>query len=273
MAGLDRIMSRIAAMGVRDTERFWSLMPADLAKRCRAQTARIADSFATFMPTSDALRMNRVIGLGHRRRVEACTIDDLVERYRAAKVKRFCVMAGPGLHAAALRRLLVARGFVRQHGLALLLRDGHVPVARVATTLRVVRESHAMHRAALEILQESFPMPASRIAWSVAARLSDGDENFVALDGARPVAAASLRVDGDLAWLGGAATRTRWRRRGAQGALIATRLRRAVQLGCRWAWCETAEPAHRRPDISRRNLLRHGFVQVGVTPRYVWQER
>jgi hypothetical protein len=147
-----RILARVAAMGIRDTERFWSLMPADIAKRCRAQTARIADGFATTMPISDALRMNRVIGLGHRQRVEASTIDDLVERYRAAKVKRFCVMVSPGPHAAALGRLLAARGFVRQRGLALLLRDCRKPVASVASALRVVRESRALRRAALEIL-------------------------------------------------------------------------------------------------------------------------
>jgi acetyltransferase (GNAT) family protein len=114
-------------------------------------------------------------------------------------------------------------------------------------------------------------MPASRLAWPIAARSSRGGEHFLALDGRRPVAVASLRVDRDLAWLGGAATRTRWRRRGAQGGLIATRLRHAAQLGCRWAWCETAEPAPGRPDTSRRNLLRHGFEQVGVSLQYVWR--
>jgi len=265
-----RLLSRIAAMGIRDTERFWSLMPADIAKRCRAQTARIADSFATFMPTSDALRMNRVLGLGHQRDVEPSTIDTLIQRYRAARVKRFCVMVGPGPRAAGLVRRLAARGFVRRPGLALLVRDGRKPVSRMTGTLRVVRESRALHRDALEILHESFPTPASRLAWPIAARTSGGGENFIALDGARPVAVASLRVDGDLAWLGGAATRTFWRRRGAQSALIAQRLRRAARLGCRWTWCETAEPTPGRPDISRRNLLRHGFEQVGVSLQYVW---
>ncbi len=270
---MDRILSRIEAMGVRGSERHWALIPADLATRSHAQTAQVGDALATLMPSSDSLRMNRVIGLGHRRGADASTIDALIERFRAAKVRRFCVLLSPGPQAAGLARCLAARGFVRRPGHALLLRDCRKPVRRVATPLRVVREGPRLHRAAIGILGESFAMPASRLAWSLAARSGGGYEHFLALDGVRPVAVASLRIEGDLAWLGGAATRTRWRRRGGQGALVATRLRRAVWHGCRWAWSETAEPVPRRPDASRRNLLRHGFVQVSLKPKYVWRER
>ena len=273
MIGSDRILSRIEAMGIRGTAHHWSLIPAALAVRCRAQTARIGDAFATLMPTSDSLRMNRVIGLGHRRGVDPSMIEAILERYRAAKIRQFCVLLSPGPRAAGLARRLAARGFVREPGHALLLRDCRKPVARAASALRVVREGRALHRAAIEILGESFPAPARQLAWSLAARSRDRYEHFVALDGPRPVAVASLRIEGDLAWLGGAATRTRWRRRGGQGALIATRLRRAARRGCRWAWSETAEPVAGRPDASRRNLLRHGFVQACLKPRYVWRER
>ena len=273
MARMERILSRIEAMGLRGAEDHWSMMPPELAKRCRAQSARIGDALATLMPTSDSLRVNRVVGLGHRQRVDAATIDEMIQRYRAARIKRFSVMPSPGPHAAGLARRLAARGFTRKPGLVLLLRDCRKPVLRPASSLRVVREGPALHRAAIEILHESFPSPPSRLAWALSARARDRYEHFIAFDSLRAVAVASLRIEGDLAWLGGAATRTRWRRRGGQGALIATRLRRAARRGCRWAWSETMEPIRGRPAASRRNLIRHGFVQVGRKPRFVWEER
>jgi GNAT superfamily N-acetyltransferase len=78
-----------------------------------------------------------------------------------------------------------------------------------------------------------------------------------------------LRVEDGLAWLGGGAVRTPWRRRGIHQALILARLRRAARQGCRWAWVETAEPHTGRPDGSRRNLLRLGFEEIGTEPSYV----
>ena len=94
----------------------------------------------------------------------------------------------------------------------------------------------------------------------------------MAFAGRIAVAVAAVRIDQGLAWLGGAATRTRWRGRGAQSALIAARLRRAQRAGCGWAWSETHEPMRGRPDGSRRNLTRLGFEQVLVEPIYVWEE-
>ncbi len=100
-----------------------------------------------------------------------------------------------------------------------------------------------------------------------------GYEHYLALEGTTPVAVGALRIERDLAWLGGAATLTPWRRRGAHGALIAARLRRAARRGCRWAWVETAAPVPGRPAGSWRNLLRHGFEEVCLKPIFLWRER
>jgi hypothetical protein len=71
--------------------------------------------------------------------------------------------------------------------------------------------------------------------WSLAAAGAPHNQNFVAYAGRTAVAVGTLVVADGLAWLGGASTRTRWRRRGAQSALIAARLRKAARSGCRWA--------------------------------------
>jgi GNAT superfamily N-acetyltransferase len=83
---------------------------------------------------------------------------------------------------------------------------------------------------------------------------SAGSHPFLAfLDGV-PVAAAVLAVAGDAAYLGGAATLPEARGRGAQGALLAARLRAAADLGVRAVVCE-ALPG----SASERNQLRAGF--------------
>lgn len=136
--------------------------------------------------------------------------------------------------------------------------------------LRAKRE-HA--EAILAIHERCFALPASRRSWSRAALASSHHEQYLALVGATPVAVGALQVDRELAWIGGGATLTRWRRHGAHAALIAARLRPAALRGCRWVWVETAAPAPGRPAGSRRNLLRMGFEEVCVKPIFVWHER
>lgn len=270
MSGLDGILRRIETMGIHGTERHWAHIPAELAKRARPQIARVGDGLATLMPASDSLRMNRVIGLGHRGEASEATIDGIIERYRSARVKRFSVLLGPGPQAAHIERWLLRRRFTRHGGYALLVRDCRQPVPRAVTDLRVGRAARSHREAIVRILGESFSMPASRRAWSLATVADPAYQYFLAFAGTMPAAVAAVRVEDDLAWLGGAATRTRWRHRGAHGALIAARLRRAARSGCRWAWSETAEPAPGRPGGSRRNLLRFGFEQACVKPIYLW---
>ena len=262
---------RIQANAVRGTERHWAIIPPLVAKRLRPQVVHVADALLTMLPKSDALRLNRVIALGHRGEASEAAIDEIVARYRAARVKRFSVLVGPGPQSKAIGRWLEARDFARTPGYSLLVRDAAEPVPRVETTLRVRRYGPALVDRALDILGEAFGMAPSRREWAKAAGVSRDYEHYMAFAGTTGVAVAALRMHGGLAWLGGAATRTRWRGRGAQSALIAARLRSARRAGCAWAWSETSEPLRGRPDGSRRNLTRLGFEQACVEPIYVWE--
>jgi hypothetical protein len=197
-------------------------------------------------------------------------IDAIIGRYRSARVKRFTVLLGPGPQAAEIERWLVHRRFTRHGGYVLLLRDGRKPVMRAVTDLRVARAGRSHREAVVRILGEAFAVPPGQRGWSLATAADPAYQHFLAFAGRMPAAVGAVRVEDGLAWLGGAATRTRWRHRGAHGALIAARLRRAVRFGCRWAWSETVEPTPGRPGGSRRNLLRFGFEQACVKPIYLW---
>ena len=76
---------------------------------------------------------------------------------------------------------------------------------------------------------------------------------IIRMDG-RAVAAASMRIDGDIVVLAGAATLPAFRRRGAQSRLLATRLRDAHAQGARLA-VMTCWPGSQ----SQANAMRQGF--------------
>lgn len=267
------ILRRIEAMSVVGLRRHWSLIPPDEAKRLRPRVARIGDGMMTMLETSEALRMNRVIGLGHRGRAREGMIDEIVAWYRAARLDRFSFHLSPGPQALKIRDWLKDRGFRQQVGHALLLRDCRQPVPRAPSQVRVVKATRSHGPAVVAILERCFGMPASRRKWALAAARASGYEHHLALVGNKPVGVGAWWAEGDLAWLGGGATLTPWRRHGVHGALIAARLRRAARSGCRWAWVETLAPTPGRPDGSRRNLLRLGFEPVCLKPIYVWQDR
>jgi len=263
-------MRRIEAMNVSGAERHWALIPPDLGRRVRPRVARVGDGLLTLMEKSDSLRMNRVVGLGHRGEARESMIDALVATYRDAGLGRFAVMLAPGPQRAEIARWLRKRGFTRRGGHTVLLRDCRQPVPPLTTTVRVVRARRAERAAVVAIHAATFRPPPSRMGWEMAAASAPGYEHYLAFVGATPIAVGSLRLEGRIAWLGGGATRTCWRRLGAHAALIAARLRRAARRGCIWAWAETALPVPGRPQGSFRNLLRLGFRRVAERPAFVW---
>jgi hypothetical protein len=260
-------------MSIRGTEAHWAHVPPDLARRLKARTARIGDALLTSLGGSRSLRMNRVLGLGHRGRARAADVDRILAHYRDAGVKRFSVSLGPVPQARRIARWLLARGFTMKPGLALLVRDARLPVVADPHPFRVRRATAADAPAIVRLHARAFGMPASRRRWNLASAASEDIEHWLALSGRTLAAAGALRVDGRLAWLGGGATAVRFRKLGAHRALIAARLERARRRGCRWVWVQTLAPGRGRPDGSRRNMLHHGFEPVGLEPTFVWGRR
>jgi GNAT superfamily N-acetyltransferase len=80
----------------------------------------------------------------------------------------------------------------------------------------------------------------------------------MAFDRRRPVASAVLCVSSELGYLSLARTAEPARRRGAQRALIATRIEKARALGCRTLASETLSIL----PTSLGNLLKAGFQPV-----------
>lgn len=101
-------------------------------------------------------------------------------------------------------------------------------------------------------------------------QLLDGFRCYWGLDGDRRVAVATLRVEGDLGWLGMGGTLASHRRRGGQRALIERRLRDGLALGCRHFVCEAAEDLADKPNPSIHNLLWAGFRVAYARANFGW---
>ncbi|MFB3920227.1 MAG: GNAT family N-acetyltransferase [Terriglobia bacterium] len=83
---------------------------------------------------------------------------------------------------------------------------------------------------------------------------TDGSVDFLAYLDGQPIAAGGLAIHEGVAILAGASTIPEWRRRGAQQALLESRLQYALQAGCDLAMV-VAEPG----GPTQRNAERRGF--------------
>jgi GNAT superfamily N-acetyltransferase len=93
---------------------------------------------------------------------------------------------------------------------------------------------------------------------------------FVATDGGEVVGAGGLFVEGEVGHFAFGAVRAKSRQRGGQSALLAARVERARELGCRVLFSETGESVPGSPQRSYPNLLRAGFRELYLRPNYLW---
>jgi ribosomal protein S18 acetylase RimI-like enzyme len=101
---------------------------------------------------------------------------------------------------------------------------------------------------------ETFPREALEAVFADMAS-TDGYRRYVARIDGRMVGAASMRIDGPIAQLCGAATLGEYRRRGVQTALLERRLADAKDAGCTIAVL-TTQPGSK----SQANSQRRGFA-------------
>ena len=85
------------------------------------------------------------------------------------------------------------------------------------------------------------------------------------------VAAADLYVHDDVASLNATATLPTDRNRGAQTALIAARIGKATEDGCRWLVAETVVPEGGTSSSSLNNLKRAGLQPRYARQNWVWR--
>ena len=211
----------------------------------------------------DSPMLNRVVGLGVDRPVAEAELD---EALGAMDDSTFYVGVSPSSDPA-LDRLLEARGLEEGWGWMLFERAPlPAPAVRTPLALDEVTNDDADEWAA--VVTAGYGLPEESATRLAAAPGSGGWTAFLARDGDEPAAAAAVWVDPPAAYFGFAATLPEHRGKGAQGALFAARIERALALGCTTLVTETGELRDGSPSSSYRNILRLGFE-----PRHVVANR
>ena len=207
----------------------------------------------------DSPMLNRVVGLGVDRPVAEAELD---EALGAMDDSTFYVGVSPSSDPA-LDRLLEARGLEEGWGWMLFERAPlPAPAVRTPLALGEVTNDDADEWAA--VVTAGYGLPEESATRLAAAPGSGGWTAFLARDGDEPAAAAAVWVDPPAAYFGFAATLPEHRGKGAQGALFAARIERALALGCTTLVTETGELRDGSPSSSYRNILR---LRIRAAPR------
>ena len=240
-----------------------------------------ADDGVLVVPVSGGLAVcgkpgfpcNKVVGLGFEDEVEERSLDDIEEMWRArgepVRVE-LSTLARPEVGTTLTRRGYRLLGF--EHVLGLLLSAQDTDARSRASLARVpgltIEAAGPEHRATwIDVavtgflhmdgsgaaIDETFQREALHDVVSAAVSAGGVDRFLARIDG-EAAAAASLRIEGGIAQLCGAATLPQFRRRGIQTALLTARLRHAGHAGCELAVVTTAPGSK-----SQTNAQRQGF--------------
>lgn len=216
----------------------------------------------------DVPMLNRVVGLGLREPVTDEVLDSVERLYRGERF-RFMVQPSPAVLSEELHARLEARGLPRMDNWVKMIR-GAEPPPEVSTDLRVEQVGREHARACAEVLCSAFGMPPEFGAFVVNLVGRPGWQHYLAFDGDTPVATGALYVHGEVGEVTFGGTLESHRGRGGQGAIMARRIRDAIELGCRWIVTETGEDTPEQPNPSYRNMVRTGFRVTYLRPNYIF---
>ena len=243
----------------------WQLAPAELAHELRLATEEVGDAtcIACGAPTT---MLNRAIGVGVDR---PATDDDLgaITSFFAKRETRFAIPVAPGAQPDSLEDRLLERGFERGYAW-MKFRRGTDDSGEVSTDLRIEEIGPERGDHFGLVVAEAFGLPPMFGRLWVRVAGEPGWHCFVGYADGEPAATGALYVEGSIGWLGAAGTRARFRGRGGQNAVLATRIAAAKRLGVEVLVTETGERLPDRPSASYRNILRAGFEEAYLRPSY-----
>jgi hypothetical protein len=218
--------------------------------------------------TPRSAMFNRVLGLGLEEPATREQLDQIAGVFGPLGVE-WCVALAPQAEPPELSAWLAHRGFVPGYAWA-KFRRGLAEPAGPETELRVAEAKAGTDAEAFaDVFVRAYGTPELLRDWIARLPGRAGWRCFLAFDGDRPAATGALFAKDDVGWLGIAGTLPEHRRRGAQGAILAARIRAAAAEGCDVVVTETGDQVEGRPSSSYRNIERAGFEAVYVRPNYL----
>ena len=232
---------------------FFAAAPADVVAELDLAVLEL-DEGAAFSIGAEPkpLLFNRALGLRD---------DEAFPELERWSRSRNCPLVVSVRAESDVERQLSGRGLERGQTLMKFRRDARPP-PECPSTLRVapVDRDHAASFGT--VATEVFGMPRPMARWLGALCGRDGWICFGAFDGEELVGTGAAFVVGEHAWLGVGATLPQARGRGAQSAVLASRIEAVTAAGARTLAVETGDRVDGEAGPSFRNILRAGFEEA-----------
>ena len=217
-------------------------------------------------PVIDSLLLNRTVAVAPSAAQSRDLAESIVARYRARDIHRYFVqlpvLPGGERDADGFRHRLGALGLERYRRDWIKYIRGDEPPPRVTTELSIHRALRSDAQAVGRIMAAGFDLPpAGADLWAATVQRS-GWHAYLATRSGEPAAAAILYTADGVGYLIGAATLPRFRKLGAQGALMRKRIEVALDLGCHTIFTETGAAVPGQPNHSATNMLRCGHREA-----------
>jgi GNAT superfamily N-acetyltransferase len=231
------------------------------------EQAEIGGALCTsFEATPGSALFNRTLGLGLAETATEAALD-AIDDFFSRRGLAYGIPLTPDAQPSELPEWLEARGFRRGYAWTKFVRRADLTDDLdhlLGSRLRVKAVSTDRADLFADVFMRAYGTP--EVTRPLLERLpdSEGWHCFVAFDGDEPPATGSLFVTGAVGWVGAGGTLPEFRRRGAQGALLAARIEAGREAGCETLVTETGEPIDGQPGGSYRNLERAGFEPLYV---------
>ena len=236
----------------------WAAAPSDVQARLGLASLTVDGALVFSCAVAPIRELNRAVG------VTTTSELDGAEQFFRRIDGPYWVSLLPG---TGLDEELARRGYERDYGWMKFDRlAGSAAPAPTELRLEEVGRDRATDFA--ETACTGYGLGAEFVPWVEQLPGRDGWICTVAYDGDAPVGAGALYVEGDVGWLGFGATLPDARGRGSQSAILAHRIDRAADLGCRLVVTETGALTEGRVSGSYRNIVRADFAEGYVRPNY-----
>jgi GNAT superfamily N-acetyltransferase len=242
-------------------------MPPDTARNCDVKFLRGNDFLAMSSGKIPAVILNRVIGLGIKKEITPDELKKILGFFNH-HLFPFSISLSPFAKPENLKETLIKNNISTKNSWNKFYRNCE-PVPEHETSLRIeeINSKHADNFAEIVInvfknppeLKPNVSLLVGRKNW----------HHYLAFHNELPVAAGSMYVHGDTAWFGMATTLAEYRGKGAQSAIIAKRINKASELGCKWISVETDVHSDEKPNPSYLNMLKYGFNFIYKRPNFV----
>lgn len=252
----------VEAQIVRD---LWASAPESITAKLGYEVNQIGDALVSVAARDSSILINRTFALDiNSNSVNTTKVLDIYEHLGVAK---YFIHVNPDPPASLLADL-TARGLVKGRAWMKFRRDAS-PIPIPETGLRVIEVTETEAEAFGQIVAPCFDMTNDFGHILAAAVSHDNWHVFMALDGDQPAGCGCLVTHNGVGLLDMGATHPDFRRRGAQGAVMAARINKAADLGLRKLFTETGEAVKGEAQHSYGNILRYGFKEWYARQNYM----